>query len=298
MSHLPLTDHESTERLRGIGLICAAVTTFTVLDTSAKYAAAHGIPTIGGRLGALRAERRLLGHPVAAVARPADYVTRRPVAQGLRALFLLLSTAFNFIAIQHLQLAQTVSITFAAPLITTALAGPVLGEWAGPRRWAAILVGFIGVIIIVQPEPGAFNPAALLSVGAAFCYAGYALTTRLLSATESAGGMLIYGSLLSAVVLTPALPVVAVAPPDWLSPPPLSLTGLTGAIGHWCLIIANRHAPATLLAPFSYTQLLSMIAAGYLVFGDKPHASTLVGALVIIASGLYVLYRERVHRDR
>jgi drug/metabolite transporter (DMT)-like permease len=220
------------------------------------------------------------------------------VVQGLRALFLLLSTALNFIAIQHLQLAQTVSITFAAPLIVTALAGPVLGEWAGPRRWAAVIVGFVGVIIIVQPEPDAFQPAALYSVAAAFCYAGYSLTTRLLSATESSGGMLIYGSLLAAVVLTPALPVVAIAPPDWRVALALVMTGLTGAIGHWFLIAANRRSPATLLAPFSYTQLLSMIAAGYLVFGDLPGASTLVGALVVIASGLYVLYRERVHRDR
>jgi drug/metabolite transporter (DMT)-like permease len=76
------------------------------------------------------------------------------------------------------------------------------------------------------------------------------------------------------------------------------MTGLTGAIGHWCLIIANRHAPATLLAPFGYTQIIWMVAAGYLVFGDVPRQATLAGAAIIIGSGLYVLYRERVHRDR
>jgi drug/metabolite transporter (DMT)-like permease len=298
LPHLPLTDHESRERLQGIGLICAAVTFFSLLDTCAKFAASRGVPTlevVWSRYALSVVFSVVLLRPWR---RPSDYLTRRPVVQGLRALFLLVSTALNFIAIQHLQLAQTVSITFAAPLIVTALAGPLLGEWAGPRRWAAVVIGFVGVLIVIQPEPGAFQPAALYSVGAAFCYAGYALTTRLLSATESPGGMLIYGSALSAVALTPALPTVAMVPPDWLVAGALVMTGIAAAVGHWFLILANRRAPATVLAPFSYTQLLSMIAAGYFVFGDKPHASTLVGALVIIASGLYIIYRERVHRDR
>jgi drug/metabolite transporter (DMT)-like permease len=295
--HPPLTAEESAERLRGIGLLCAAVALFTVLDTSAKYASRF-VPTIEV-VWARYALSVVFSMVVLRPWRQWDvYLTRRPLVQILRALFLLMSTALNFLALLYLQLAETSAITFAAPLITTALAGPVLGEWAGPRRWAAILVGFIGVIIIVQPEPGAFNPAALLSVSAAFAYSGYALTTRLLSSTESPQGLLIYGSLLSALALTPALPVIAVAPPTWLVAAALAMTGLTGAIGHWCLIIANRHAPATLLAPFGYTQIIWMVASGYLVFGDVPGRATLAGAAIIIGSGLYVLYRERVHRDR
>lgn len=272
--------------------------TFTLLDTTAKYAAAHGVPTLE-----IVWARYALSLVFAVIAlRPwrhwQDYRTSRPWAQAIRALFLLVSTGLNFFAIQYMQLAETSAITFAAPLIVTLLAGPVLGEWAGPRRWAAVIVGFIGVIVIVQPEPGAFQPAALLSVGAAFCYAGYALTTRMLSATESAGGMLVYGSLLSTAVLTPALPAVAMVPDSWLLVAGLIFTGLAGALGHWFLIIANRHAPATVLAPFSYTQIIWMVAAGFFAFGDVPHLSTLFGALIIISSGLYVLYRERVHRDR
>jgi drug/metabolite transporter (DMT)-like permease len=298
MSHLPLTDHESRERLIGIGLNVAAVTVFTALDTSAKYAAVHGIPTL---------EIAWFRYTLAVVfsvlllrswRHPADYVSRRPVVQGLRAVFLLGSTVLNFLALQTLPLTQTVSITFGSPLIVTALAGVVLGEWPGPRRWAAVVVGFVGVIIVVHPTPDGFQPASLYSVAAAFCFAGYALTTRLLAATESVAGMLVYGSIASAVALTPALPTAWVVPSEWHVMVALGITGIAAAVGHWLLILANRRAPATVLAPFAYTQLLPMALAGYLVFGNLPTVSTLIGALVIIASGLYIVYRERVHRDR
>jgi drug/metabolite transporter (DMT)-like permease len=271
---------------------------FTLLDVGAKFAARHGIPTLEV-VWARNATSLVLA---VAILRPwrrfADYATRRPGAQALRALFLVVSTGLNFMALRHLQLAQTVSITFAAPFMVTAFAGPVLGEWAGPRRWAAIVVGFIGVLIIVQPEPGAFQPAALYSVGAAVCYAGYSLTTRMLSATESPASMLVYASLLGTLVLTPGLPAVAVMPADWLVAAALATTGLSAVAGHWLLILANRHAPATVLAPFTYTQLIWMVIAGYVVFDDVPNAATLIGALIVVASGLYVLSRERVHRDR
>jgi drug/metabolite transporter (DMT)-like permease len=297
LPHAPLTAEESSERLRGIALLCAAVVTFTLLDTSAKYAARY-VPT----MEIVWARYALSLVFAAAVLRPwrnlAAYVTHRPVVQTVRALLLLGSTALNFVALQYLQMSETVSIMFAMPLMVTALAGPILGEWAGPRRWAAVIVGFLGVMIVVHPSADTFQPATLLSLGAAFCNAGYALTTRLLSATDSAAGMLIYGSLLATLVLAPAMPAVAVTPPTWLVAGALVMTGLMGGIGHWWLILANRYAPATVLAPFNYTQIVWMILSGYLVFGDVPKPATLSGAAVIIASGLYILYREQVHRDR
>jgi drug/metabolite transporter (DMT)-like permease len=293
----PLTAEESADRLRGIALLCLSVMTFTLLDTSAKYAA-HFVPT----LEIVWARYALSLLFAAVVLRPwrdlAAYVTHRPVVQTARALFLLGSTSLNFIAIQYLQLSETVSITFAMPLIVTAFAGPVLGEWAGPRRWAAVIVGFVGVIVVVHPSPATFQPAALLSVCAAFCNAGYALTTRSLSATDSSEGMLIYGSLLATILLAPPIPFVAVMPPTWLVAGALVMTGLMGGIGHWWLILANRYAPATVLAPFNYTQIVWMVLSGYLAFGDIPDATTLIGAAIIIASGLYILYRDQVHRDR
>jgi drug/metabolite transporter (DMT)-like permease len=295
--HLPISAEEAAQRLRGIALICLAMILFSLLDTSAKFASAY-VPTLEVVWARYAFSVVFAVVFLRSWARPADYLTRRPFMQTLRAVFLLASTALNFLAIRYLQLAETAAITFAAPLLVTALSGPILGEWPGPRRWAAVVVGFVGVLIIVQPEPGAFQPAALYSVAAAFCYAGYALTTRTLSATETPAGMLVYGSLLAVVVLTPALPAVGEVPPDWLVAAALVATGLFAAIGHFCLIHANRLAPAPVLAPFQYTQILWMPLLGYVVFNDVPGLSTLIGAAVVVASGLYILYRERVHRDR
>jgi drug/metabolite transporter (DMT)-like permease len=296
-SNLPLTAAEAGERLRGILFFTLGLACFSLLDTSAKYASAF-VPTI--EVVWLRYAIALI--IAVAVLRPwrnfAAYVARRPVAQMVRALFLALSTAFNFVAIHHLQLAETVSISFAAPLIITALAGPLLGEWAGPRRWAAIVVGFVGVLIVVRPTPAAFNPAALFSVGAALGYAGYNLTTRMLSATETSVSLLIYGSLVPAILLTVSAPPFSVMPPGWLVAVALAMTGAMATLGHWFVIRANAHAPATVLAPFAYTQIIWMILLGYTVFGDVPDIVTLVGAAIVVSSGLYVLYRERVHRDR
>jgi drug/metabolite transporter (DMT)-like permease len=293
----PVSAAESAERMRGILLICIAVATFACLDASAKYAA-RWIPvweivwaryTISLVLAVayLRPWRHL-----------ADYVTHRPVAQIVRAVFLLASTGFNFIAVSHLQLADTVSINFAAPLMVTALSGPMLGEWPGPRRWAAVVVGFIGVLIVLRPTPDAFQPAALWAVGSAICYTGYQLTTRQLTATESPAGLLVYGSLIAVIATSPPIPFIGVAPPTWQVWVALAITGIAGTVGHWLLIIANRDTPAPVLAPFVYTEIVWMIVIGYALFGDLPQSSTLIGAAVVVASGLYVLYRERVHRDR
>lgn len=292
-----LTPHEASERLRGIIYACIAPMFFTMLDASAKFAGAYvsAIEIAWARYALSLVFAAIILQPWRHLS---EYVTHRPFVQILRAAFLLGSTVLNFFALQYLQLAETISIVFAMPLIVTALAGPVLGEHVGPRRWAAVVVGFIGVLVVVNPQPSTFQPAALLSLASASCYAGYALTTRMLTHTESASGLLIYASLFATLVLTPALPFQASLPPTWLVVLALAVTGIAGAAGHWFLIRANRHAPATVLAPFNYTQLVWMVLAGYLLFGDVPGPNTIVGAAIIVASGLYILYREQVRRDR
>jgi drug/metabolite transporter (DMT)-like permease len=298
MTHSPPPgEAEVAARVRGIALICLAVLIFTVLDTSAKYASRY-VPTLEVVWARYAFNLFFAVIALRPWAFPAEYRTRRPIAQAVRGLFLLLSTILNFMALRYLQLAEAVSITFVAPLLVTALSGPILGEWAGPRRWAAIIVGFIGVLIILEPDPAHFRPEALFSVGAAFCYAGYSLMTRLLAGTESPAGMLIYGALISTILMTPVLPSVGTLPPDWIVAGALVVTGLMGAAGHWFLILAHRNAPATVLAPFAYTQIVWMVIAGYIVFGDWPGPSTLIGAAIVIASGLYILYRESVRRRR
>ncbi|HET7715749.1 MAG TPA: DMT family transporter [Bauldia sp.] len=288
---------ESAARLRGIALMCLAMLLFSVLDTAAKYVSQYmpSLEVVWARYAVSLAFAVAVLRPWANLA---DYTVRRPFIQALRGLFLLGSTILNFLALRYLQLAETAAIAFAAPFFIVGLAGPVLGEWAGPRRWAAAVIGFVGVIIVVQPGPDTFQPAALLSLGAACCYAGYNLTTRLLATTESPAGMLIYPAALATALLTPPLPFVGTLPPDWLVGALMLLTGAAGGLGHWFLIVAHRRAPASLLAPFQYTQILWMPVFGFLVFSDVPTRNTLIGAAIIVASGLYILYRERVHHDR
>lgn len=294
----PLTAGELAERLRGIGLMLGSAAMFAGVDSSSKFATHTGVPTL--EVVWVRYAVSLL--VAVAILRPwkhpADYVTRRPLSQAVRALFLLMSTTFSFVAIQHMQLSESAAINFVSPLIVTALAGPVLGEWAGWHRWAAVAVGFAGVLIVIQPTPGSFNPAVFAALANATTYAGYALATRKLSATETPGSMLIYASLVATIVLLPALPATHLVVPSWQAALAMLICGTSGAFGHLFVIHAFRHAPAMVLAPFSYSQMLWMVLIGYVVFADLPTPATLVGAAVIVASGLYILYRQQVHRDR
>ena len=292
-SPLPIADAEAALRLRGIALYSLAMLLFAGTDACAKYAGQF-VPVmevVWVRFLVQVVLAVLVFQPWRAIAL---YKTRRPVLQFMRGMFLAGSTIFNFLAIHQLQLDQTMSIGFSAPFITAALAGPLLGEWAGPRRWAAILVGFAGVLIITMPGFGTLKPAIFLSLAAAFSNAFYILSTRLLTRTESSAGLLLYSALIPMLVLSPISVPTITAPPSWLIGLCMFLTGALAFIGHWCLVQAHRQTAVPVLAPFMYTGLIWMILLGYLVFGDKPEPRTLVGASIIIASGLYLLYRERV----
>ena len=288
---------EAAAWLRGIALFCGAMVLFTLLDSAAKYASAY--------LPALEiAWFRFIVHGLVAflILRPwrdwRPYRTRRPIAQVIRAVFLFMSTIFNFLALRTLRLDQTTTIMFAAAFVITALSGPLLGEWVGPRRWAAIVVGFLGVLVVIRPGTSAFQPAMLYSVVAMLSYAGYLLYTRHLTGTDSVRGMILVAGVIPSVLLAPvALPVLQ-WPPTLLVAGALVMTGLCGALGHWLLIHAQRLAPTPVLSPFLYTQLIWMTVAGYLFFDQLPDNLTLVGAAVIVASALYILYRQQVHGDR
>lgn len=283
--------------LTGIGLIVLACLLFSMLDATAKY--------LGQSVPPLQIVwMRFVSHVVIALvifrvwANPTILKTRRPVFQIVRALCLLSTTICNFFAVQYLQLAETISIIFAAPFVVTAVAGPLLGEWAGPRRWAAIVVGFIGVLIVTQPGLGGMQWAALYSVAAMMFYAAYALMTRMLTATDSPAGMLILSGIVATIAMTPAGVSVWVMPQDLLHWVLLLATGLFGSVGHFFFILAHRHAPASLLSPFIYSQIVWMVGLGYFVFSDIPTVSTFVGASVVVSSGLYILYREQLKPRR
>ncbi|WP_299482558.1 DMT family transporter [uncultured Roseibium sp.] len=279
--------------LAGIGLIVLACLCFSLLDATAKYLI-ETVPTL--QIVWLRfVSHVLLSFVLFRVWSNTSLLkTRRPVLQIVRSFCLLGITIFNFLAVRHLQLAETTAIMFAAPFVITALAGPVLGEWAGPRRWAAIAVGFFGVLVVTQPGLGGMHWAAIYSVASMVFYAIYAILTRQLTATDSSAGMLILSGIVAAVAMTPAGLSVWVTPPDIWSWVLLFATGVFGGGGHFLFIIAHRMAPAPVLAPFIYTQIVWMVGLGYLVFGDVPGALTLIGASIVVGSGLYILYRERI----
>jgi drug/metabolite transporter (DMT)-like permease len=196
-------------------------------------------------------------------------------------------------AFRYLQLDEALAILFSTPFLVAIMAGPILGEWVGWRRWTAILVGFAGVLVVVRPGLGGMHWAALLSLGSAFCYAVYNIVTRMLSTTDSSETTLFYANLFGAVVMLPILPFFWTPPPHWLDYVLMVAVGCFGAGGHYLLILAHRNSPASVLSPFIYTQIVWAVALGYLVFADVPNRWTIAGAGIVIASGLYLLYRER-----
>jgi drug/metabolite transporter (DMT)-like permease len=226
--------------------------------------------------------------------RPRVFASRAPGLQAARSVLLLVSTILNFWALTYLQLSEMSAISFSAPLMVALFAGPLLGEWAGPRRLAAIAVGFIGVLVITRPGLGGFQPAALLSLASACASAAYTLTTRMLASYDRPETTMVYSGLAGVVLLTPVIPFIWTPPAFPLVWGVMVLCGFAGAAGHWFLILACRHAPAPVIAPFSYTHLIWVTLFSYFIFAQVPDALTLVGAAIVIGSGLYLLHRERV----
>lgn len=291
----PLNAAQSRERLVAIALMCLALLFFSGLDASAKW--------LGGRVDTIQVVFArylgavlLVGLFVNGLTTPGVARSSRPGLQLLRSGFLLGATMMNFFALRWLQLAETMAILFSTPFLVALLAGPLLGERMGPRRLGAIAVGFLGVLVVVRPGAEGFHPAALLALGAAMCNALYGVTTRMLAPYDSSRTTLLYSGLVGLAVTAPIAPFVWETPPsalDWLL---LAGIGAFGAVGHWCLILAHARAPAAVLSPFSYTQIVWMAALGWLVFGDVPDLWTASGAGIVVASGLYLLGRERARR--
>lgn len=280
-------------RLVAIGLMCAALVCFTCGDTSAKYLnrLMDIVQVVWARYAGAFLFAMVLFNPWS---HPGMLRTTRPWLQLGRSSLLLISTACNFLALQHLRLDQVTAIGFTTPFFIAVLAGPLLGEWIGWRRWTAIGVGFLGVLVVARPGFGGIHPAAVFSVITCIAYAFYAISTRILARTDSTETTLFYTNVVGFGAACLGLPFVWTTPQDLGTVVCMIVIGLFGGFGHYLMISAHRLAPAAILSPFVYTQLLWMGIAGYVVFGDMPDRWTLVGAAIVVASGLYLLYRERV----
>jgi len=284
----------SADRLKAIGLMCLAVGFFSALDTSAKYLATQAhIPVAQIVWSRFLGQLILMLGLLAAVPLPALLRTRKLGLELLRSLLMVATTACNFLALRHLRLDQTISVVFLAPLLVAVLAGPLLGEWVGWRRLIAVLTGFIGVLIVVHPGIGTLHPAFLLAFGSMLAYAFFMILTRYLAAYDAPLVMLFYSVLIGAAGLAPFALWQWVWPPTPAAWAVLCVLGALGGTGHYLFIHAYRLAPASSVAPFIYAQLLTMVMFGFLVFGDVPDVWSLVGATVIIGSGVYLLHRER-----
>jgi drug/metabolite transporter (DMT)-like permease len=287
---------EKATPLSAVAFMLTAGLLFSFLDTGAKYL------VLSGMEAPFVSWMRFLVHVVLALAllrawkTPAMFRVASLPAQILRGAFLFGSTIFNFLALQTLQLAETTSILFFSPMLITALAGPLLGEWAGWRRWLAIGAGLVGVLIITRPGFSAFGIGHAYALGAMFSYSFYVVMTRRMGGSETPESLIFYSALAPVVLMLPVIPYTASAPPDLLHWLILLSLGFYGGFGHWLLIRAYRTATTSALAPYPYMQMVWMIFFGYVVFGQLPDRWTIAGAAIIVASGLYIVHRE--HRLR
>lgn len=287
----------TSDRLRAIGLMFVAVSFFTGLDTAAKYLATlKGIPV--SQLVWCRFIGQFVGLAVlvpafGVMSLGAMFKTKKPKLQLIRSVLMVATTVFNFLALQYLRLDQTVTIIFLAPLMVALLAGPFLGEWVGWRRLVAILIGFGGVVIAVRPGLGGVHPAVLYSLAGMLAYAVFMILTRYLARYDPPFVTLFYSMFVGTLFAAPFALIDWIAPQDlttWLL---LGSLGVLGGTGHYLFLHAYRLAPASSISPFLYLQLLTMVTAGWAVFGDLPDVWTLAGSVIIIASGIYLVHRER-----
>ncbi len=221
--------------------------------------------------------------------------TRNPKPHLLRVCCVMAGTILFLNAIRYLPLAEAVAIAFSGPLFTTALAPKLLGEHVGWRRWMAVLAGFVGVLIIFQPGGTVMQWASLLALSCGLTGALRDILTRRMSDSESSEAILAYTSLgvLLGGLLSAPFGWHVVTPRDWGL---FALNGLVIGGAHFLLIEAFRYAEVALVAPFKYSTVVWATLYGYLLFGDVPENSTLIGAAVVVTSGLYILHRERRSR--
>ena len=215
-----------------------------------------------------------------------------PGLQLLRGVLMLVATGGFFAAIARIPIADALAIAFVSPLLITALSPWLLGERVGTRRWAAVLVGFAGVLIVLRPGAVPLTTGSLLALATGFAYAFYTITTRRLAGSGAPLLTLTHTALVGCVVTTMLVTTV------WVTPTAgdlglMVMMGLLGAAGHFLVISAYEHGPASLLAPCAYTEIAGAVLVGWFAFGDFPDGWTWVGIAVVAGSGVYITLRER-----
>ena len=218
----------------------------------------------------------------------------QPKLQISRGLILFFANVLFFYSISVISMAKALTLAFIAPLITTALSPIFLDEKVGFRRWSAVLVGFLGSLIVVRPGFIEFNLASVAALGTGFFYGIYIIITRKLHNSDSPLLTLLLTGVVGAIIASFLVPFVWINPTfnQWSL---LALMGVFACLGHLCLILSLRYADASKLAPFAYFEIITNLALGYYFFGDFPQYWTWIGLTIIVCSGIYVSFRERVN---
>ncbi|MGB0750542.1 MAG: DMT family transporter [Gammaproteobacteria bacterium] len=282
--------------LRGIGFMCLAVSAFVFLNAFGKVLSGHGLDT------AQIVWSRYLGGFVlmAFMFMPRQGLrvlqTRQPKLQIARSLLLVASSLLYFQGLSYIALPTAAAISFTSPIFITALSMPLLAERVGPRRWAAVVVGFVGAMVVIRPGMEGTHWAVSYIVASTTCSVLYQILTRRVAGQDDAATSAMYPVVLGTLVVSAfaffewSMPQTTL---DWII---FASLGIFGGGGHYCLTKAYEYGPAAVISPFNYLQLVGATIMGYLLFSDFPDAMTLAGASIIVVSGLYIAHREGLRR--
>ena len=302
---LPFPDKKTVRRrapartdrpFKGIALIVASTVFLGISDVTAKYLSGT-LPSIEIAwirflvFALIMTPAMVPGTPLFALR------SARPGLQLMRGVALLASSLFFITSLRYLPIAEASATGFVSPVFVTALSIVFLSESVGIRRWLATAGGLLGVLIILRPGTSAFHPAAFFPLVSALCWAATLIMTRVMSGKEHAVTIMTYSSIAGVCVLTAMVPFAWVTP-SWHDILFGILIGVASTAGQWIVVLAFRYADASVLAPFSYSQLVWVTALGFVIFGEVPDGWTVVGAAFIVASGLYTAHRERVRRSQ
>ena len=285
--------NQKHQPLKGIFLFITAIFLISIVDTICKFFTKdlHAIQIVWGYLIGINVTLWIFfflkGKKLSKLVK-----SKKLVLQIIRPAFLICSISSLFIGLTYLPLAEATAIGFVAPLFITALSVPILREKVGIHRWSAVVIGFLGVIIIVRPGTEFWHIASIMPLLGAFFFALFQIFTRLLSTTENTYTTLFYtgigglgwSSLMVPFVWSPMLKIHFFV---------FFSIGIMGAIAHLCMISAFDRAEASFLAPYNYTKLLWVAVLGYIIFGDIPGLEMWLGAFIIVSAGFYVFSRER-----
>ncbi len=281
---------------KGIALILASTVFLGASDVTAKYLSAT-LPSVEIAwirfltFALIMSPAMFRGSPLFALR------TERLGLQLMRGAALVGSSLFFISGLRYLPIAEASATGFVAPLFVTALSIVFLSEKVGVRRWLATAVGLLGVLIILRPGTSAFHVAAFFPLVSAVAWACTLIMTRMMSGREHVLTTMTYSSIAGLCILSALVPFVWVTP-SWHDIAFGVFIGVASTAGQWIVVLAFRYADASVLAPFSYTQLLWVSILGFMVFGEVPDIWTVTGAVFIVGSGLYTAHRERVRRSQ